>query len=513
MLRNKALILGLMAAVLFTGLALGSQAIPNWPAPATWTPSGASGLHTMGTAGDVTQMLPFIGITPCRVADTRGNGFTGAYGPPSLAAGAPRSFTIAGQCGIPTSAAAVSFNFAALNIGAAGDLRVYPAGGVVPLVSTMNYNANTPNIANAAIVPLGTGGAIDVLADATNIDLIIDVNGYYSEAAASTSDYFAIIENYVPSGGVILGHNLNTTTTGSYGGNFMADSIGAGSAGVHGMSTATTGRVSGVLGESVSPTSGAAGVIGSAGGAPNANYTSNLAAGGIGVLGLNTGNYAIAGVSDFIAGNFINVSTGGTTESKLQFGLAANAMKAYGNVSISAWQSQLGDLSVAGTLTKGGGAFKIDDPIDPANKYLYHSFVESPDMMNIYNGNVVLDHNGEAVVTLPPYFEALNMDFRYQLTSVGKFSPVYVAEEIQNNQFVISGGRPYGKVSWQVTGIRHDPFANANRIPNEVEKEPAARGFYLHPAAYGKGPEMDLAPRLDQAAVARQGKGSNAADQ
>jgi hypothetical protein len=374
----------------------------------------------------------------------------------------------------------------------------------------MNYNANTPNIANAAIVPLGTGGAISVQADTVNIDLIIDVNGYYAEAPASTTGYFAIVENYTAAGGVILGQNTNTSVAGSYGGNFIAASTGNGSAGVHGSATATSGIVSGVLGESSSPSSGAAGVIGSWGGAPNASYTSQLAAGGIGVLGLNTGNYAVAGVSDFIAGNFINMSGTGTVMDKLQFGLAANAMRAFGNVEIDSWSvAQPGNLSVAnnvtvtGTVTKGGGAFKIDDPLDPENKYLYHSFVESPDMMNIYNGNVVLDHNGEAVVTLPPYFESLNMDFRYQLTSVGKFSPVYVAEEISNNHFVIAGGRPYGKVSWQVTGIRHDPFANANRIPVEVEKEKAAKGFYLHPAAYGKGPEMDLAPRLDQA---RQGK-------
>jgi hypothetical protein len=127
--------------------------------------------------------LPFIAIAPCRVADTRGNGFSGAYGPPSLAAGVTRSFTITGQCGIPVSALAVSFNFGALNVGAGGDLRVFPAGGATPLVSTLNYNANTPNIANAAIVPLGTGGAITALPDAATIDLIIDVNGYFTPEA------------------------------------------------------------------------------------------------------------------------------------------------------------------------------------------------------------------------------------------------------------------------------------------------------------------------------------------
>jgi len=145
----------------------------------------------------------------------------------------------------------------------------------------------------------------------------------------------------------------------------------------------------------------------------------------------------------------------------------------------------LGNVNVTGTLSKGGGGFKIDHPLDPANKYLYHSFVESPDMMNIYNGNVVLDANGEAWVELPAYFEALNKDFRYQLTCIGGFAPVYIAQEITGNRFKVAGGSPGMKVSWQVTGIRHDPFAEAHRIQVEVEKTGKERGRYIHPKEYG----------------------------
>src|SRR6185369_12153578 len=163
-----------------------ADAIANWPAPAFWTPPAVRAPRGARTdaVSPALPPLPFIALDPCRVADTRGNGFTGAYGPPSLLGNATRDFTIAGQCGIPASAAAVSFNFAALNVGAGGDLRVFPAGGGVPTVSTLNYNGNTPNIANAAVVPLGAGGAITVQADATPIDLIIDVNGYYDGSGA-----------------------------------------------------------------------------------------------------------------------------------------------------------------------------------------------------------------------------------------------------------------------------------------------------------------------------------------
>ncbi|MFN8244619.1 MAG: hypothetical protein U0X40_11250 [Ferruginibacter sp.] len=143
-----------------------------------------------------------------------------------------------------------------------------------------------------------------------------------------------------------------------------------------------------------------------------------------------------------------------------------------------------GDLHVAGTLSKAAGAFKIDHPLDPANKYLWHSFVESPDMMNIYNGNVVTDAAGKATVSLPDYFQALNMDYRYQVTVIGSFAQAIISKEVANNQFEISTNQPNVKVSWQVTGIRNDAFAQKNRIPNTVEKEAANKGKYLNPEVY-----------------------------
>ena len=151
-----------------------------------------------------------------------------------------------------------------------------------------------------------------------------------------------------------------------------------------------------------------------------------------------------------------------------------------------------GNLRCTGTLQKGSGTFMIDHPLDPENKYLYHSFVESPDMMNIYNGNVMLDSNGEAIVTMPEWFEALNMEFRYQLTCIGGFAQVYIDEEIAGNQFKIAGGKAGLKVSWQVTGIRQDPFANANRVQVEVDKPEDEVGTYLHPEAWGVDPELQL---------------------
>ncbi len=169
----------------------------------------------------------------------------------------------------------------------------------------------------------------------------------------------------------------------------------------------------------------------------------------------------------------------------------------------------VGDVDITGTLTKGAGAFKIDHPLDPANKYLTHSFVESPDMMNIYNGTVLLDSNGEAWINLPDWFEALNRDFRYQLTAIGVPSPnLYVAEEVSGNHFKIAGGQPGGKVSWQVTGIRHDAYADAHRLAIEEDKPEEDRGYYLHPEVHGEPTEKSIflkrLPRKIHADVHRQ---------
>lgn len=130
-----------------------------------------------------------------------------------------------------------------------------------------------------------------------------------------------------------------------------------------------------------------------------------------------------------------------------------------------------GDVHVEGTLTKNAGSFRIDHPLDPDHKYLSHSFVESPDMMNVYNGNIRTDRNGYAIVTLPNYFEALNRDFRYQLTVVGgEFAQAIIAEKIRQNMFRIRTDKPNIEVSWQVTGIRKDKWAEEHRIPVESEK-------------------------------------------
>jgi hypothetical protein len=145
-----------------------------------------------------------------------------------------------------------------------------------------------------------------------------------------------------------------------------------------------------------------------------------------------------------------------------------------------------GLVQVNGVLVKNGGGFKIDHPLDLENKYLCHSFVESPDMMNVYNGNVTTDDGGDATIVLPDYFEALNRDFRYQLTVIGQFAQAIVASKIEDNRFIIKTDRPNVEVSWQVTGIRKDAWADAHRLPVEEEKFDDHKGKYLSPEEHGK---------------------------
>ncbi|PCJ88092.1 MAG: hypothetical protein COA57_03800 [Flavobacteriales bacterium] len=137
-------------------------------------------------------------------------------------------------------------------------------------------------------------------------------------------------------------------------------------------------------------------------------------------------------------------------------------------------------------------AFMIDHPADPANKFLMHSSVESPDMMTIYNGIVITDANGDVNIQLPDYFNVLNKDFKYNLTVIGQFAQAIVSKEIENNQFEIKTDKPNVKVSWMVTGIRKDPVAEQYRIRPVVEKEGKEIGKYLHPELYGKEKEKKI---------------------
>ncbi|MCL4741710.1 MAG: hypothetical protein KJZ54_05840 [Phycisphaerales bacterium] len=144
------------------------------------------------------------------------------------------------------------------------------------------------------------------------------------------------------------------------------------------------------------------------------------------------------------------------------------------------------------STTTGTKSFRIDHPLDPTGKYLNHYCTESPQPLNVYSGNVVLDEAGQAWVQLPDYFESINSDIRYQLTTIGGWAPVYVAIEVQDNRFMIAGGQGGMKVSWRVEATRNDAYVRSYGAPVEIEKTDSERGKYLHPEVFGQPEELGI---------------------
>jgi hypothetical protein len=299
-------------------------------------------------------------------------------------------------------------------------------------------------------------------------------------------------ENYSFDGGI-----------GVYGVGFLGVGVsGEGYLGVHGVSeytdgTGVSGYTSATRGKGVAGQSDSASGVGVWGYAPSTTgSTYGMAGQSSSSSGVGTSGYASAGSG-------VTVGVRGQSDSPGGYGVYG-----YNNVGGFAGGFQ-GKVAIYGTLSKSAGSFQIDHPLDPANQYLYHSFVESPDMKNIYDGVVVLDSNGEATVVMPDWFQALNGgdayqgDYRYQLTPIGAAMPgLYIAQEIAGNSFKIAGGAPGMKVSWQVTGIRHDAYAEANRIPVEQPKPANEIGTYLFPKLYGQPASAGVNYTLQQQASA-----------
>jgi hypothetical protein len=188
----------------------------------------------------------------------------------------------------------------------------------------------------------------------------------------------------------------------------------------------------------------------------NAQATSATAVNSIGVVGISAGTGASIGV----------------------FGQAPASGDAV-------WAN--GDLTCTGAKL-----FTIDHPLDPTHKLLKHFSMESNEILNVYRGNVILDGNGEATVELPAYFDAININFSYNLTSIGTQSNVYVKSEIENRKFVIAGGQPNQKVSWVVYADRNDPYVQQNPSVKETEVQKVGNwdGTYLMPQLYGASAEQ-----------------------
>jgi hypothetical protein len=412
--------------------------------------------------------------------------------------------------GVTGQTSSVTTNSSGVNgFEAATTGRVFGVGGSTN--STTNFAGGVSGFEGAAsgVVFGVTGGTVSRTNGAAG------VNG--NEGATTGQVYGVSGSTNSTTNGAAGVNGIASGTTGATYGILGGTNSTTGGAGVNGYASAATGATTGVSGTTNSSTAGANGVFGQATATTGVTFGVqgvSSSSSGVGVQGSSPSN-AIAGFNQTcgasgctiragIAGKLVT-ATGGTLLQGLS-GASLNALTQVFSVDAVGNGFYAGNLNVTGKLTKGSGSFKIDHPLDPANKYLSHSFVESPDMMNVYNGNVTTDRHGLATVTLPDYFEALNQNFRYQLTVIGKFAQAIVARKIAANRFVIRTSKPNVEVSWQVTGIRQDAYAKAYRIPVEEEKPPQEQGRYLHPELFGAPPEQAVGsniPTPTQAETAR----------
>jgi hypothetical protein len=284
----------------------------------------------------------------------------------------------------------------------------------------------------SAVLARNTGGGFGLYADVTG-------NGYGVWARSGGQ---AVHGETTGNADAIVGRNTTVDRSGVYGLN--------------------TGNGLGVTGRST----GGIGVLGDSAGDNGVQGVSS-SAGDSGVYGLNTnGGFGVAGRTNANSGIFAAVfgeNTGG--------GYAGYFS---------------GSTNTRGTNSASLGTYTIDHPQDPANKYLNMEAVSGPEAMSVYNGNITTDAKGDATVTLPGYVEALNKDFRYQLTVIGTFAQAIVSTEMQKNSFTIKTDKPNVKVSWQVTGLRKDPYAEKNQVQVEQDKSAQERGYYRHPGLYGQ---------------------------
>ena len=169
-------------------------ALKHWLAPLYWQSTQASAEeHTVAPAANATGLpananpLVFVAMPPCRVVDTRtiGQGLTGAFGPPSLAAGAVRTFPVLSSttCTIPAVAQAYSFEITVVPPGPLAYITAFPTGQSAPVAAITVESPQGFMASNTGIIPAGTNGSVDVYAN-NPTDVVIDINGYYAPLTA-----------------------------------------------------------------------------------------------------------------------------------------------------------------------------------------------------------------------------------------------------------------------------------------------------------------------------------------
>lgn len=342
-------------------------------------------------------------------------------------------------------------------------------------------HANAAGAANTSLTTSSAGTALLVTQNGSGTALRGSAVGPGSIAGFFTANNGTGISGVTGNGGSYGVFAENNGAAGSAGAmrahghenhGVVASTTSAVTNAVHGVNTAFVGTA--VFGRSTNAGNGVSGIADGDGG-----Y-------GVTGFGLAGGAVGVYGYTDALVGSGV---FGQAAATGLVYGVYGSAATTSGYGVYSSGHAYVeGDLTVTGAITGATKDFRIDHPLDPAQKFLSHSCVESDDRRTVYDGEVTLDAKGEATVTLPAWFGALNRDPRYQLTAIGTAArDLHVKARIANNRFTIAGGEAGQAVSWQVAAVRQDAYARAHPLAVEAAKTGAERGRYLHPDAHGQG--------------------------
>lgn len=494
-----------LLAVLLTSSVLMAVDIPltNWTVPPYHASGSQGGITTMT---DVTPGTGFVGVAPCRLVDTRQAGFPAGYGTPALAGGVPRNFDLNSDplcTGIPAGVASYSLNITATNTQGPGFILIYPQGGAQPPVSTLNYSGAGQTVANAAIVPAGTGGGVTVIAGVSGTDLIIDINGYFPVIYNNGNAFLQ--EGNVPGTGLIIAVNAASSNNSAgvlgFVGPGFTDSVCCGPVGVVGKGAfngvAGVAQNRATVGVLVTPAGGtfAEGQLGVSGasatqayGVNGFTYSNANADDTAGVLGnafATTGrvyggrfftqstNSGAAGVIGFSAdAAFAGIGAGGyagvmgiASSGEGVKGISSNTAAGEGTAGFSTdgagtiqTEGYLGYTSTVavrgvGNITKSGTvSFEEPHPTD-ATKMLKYVALEGNEAGTYFRGRAKFQ-NGIATIDVPEDFRMVTQPdgLSIQVTPIGDMASVAVAL-ISLDRIVVRGSRNV-EFFYTVNGIR-----------------------------------------------------------
>ena len=508
--RARSLVFTTLAVALSTPVLAQWVDVPlrNWTIPPYRSSSASGGLSTMT---DISPGIGFVAVTPCRIADTRGLGFTGQAGPPVLDTGT-RTFQITGtvvgvpaQCGIPTGADAVSFQFTIVAPNSNGNLIAWPAGGAVPTISILNWSVGETALGNGTIVPVSAGGALSVRINAAvgnaNGHLVLDVNGYFTDDYPSGVSFEASSATVAPA---ISATNTSTAANAiAIRGEITAAAAGMNSAAVRGVHSGTAFGGIGVFGSHAGGGYGVYGLTAAGNGVFGENTTTDGS--GHGVLGVHRGlgfgvyGEAAAGTgvygevlttlgdatgvegimystgvnaaavrgraTDRVTGDFLNAAVRGDNDNNTGFGVLGLSNSGFSGVSgyrvvggapvtgaDLGFSATVGLNVTGGTQATGTKNFVEPHPTDPSKIIRYVS-LEGNEAGTYFRGRGKFA-NGLAVIDVPEDFRIVTSaeGLSIQVTPIGEMASLAV-QSIGLDRIVVRGSRNV-EFFYTVNGVR-----------------------------------------------------------